>query len=1762
MTRKLLLSVLACAAAACAAGDFTLIRNGRPVCGFVPSGTAQVDADAAFFTNALARIAGAPAAQAETRLVFRVEERGLLEEDDWSVDFPDARTLRITGTDMSCRWALNEILEKDAGVVFCFYGPDGTHWPRRRDFALKAVPRTGGPKGLRLVRDMYVEEPEWERSLGGKKQRGTFFHHAINRIFPLEKYGKEPYVSALMPERNGRRSVPPGKYTGWQVCWASDLAVKEAVANICRRLDEHPEEKVYSLSVNDLEGYCECARCRASNGGTFETPCHYVEHFKSHSPSYYRWVNRVAAGVASRHPRAYAGVLAYCGVIDPPPFKLHPNVVPFICADSQTMVDPATAARRKELFSAWNACAAHFGVWDYTYGCDTYVLPRVYPKEMAAYYGVKRTCPNFDAAFLEGHSYRGEGPKRWLFGKLMYDPTIDVASALETWYVACVGAEAAPHLKAYYALWEDFWHRDDLRGVPWYKPGGVYFPLGDDHSYLHVLRPESAARADALMKRVVETAERTGDAGQCARARSLARWHAFRKARVTADGAFGLQRKDGTFGDAAAAAAFVRRFPEISAAEAERDRLIDVLADAKCAVPYKTVLYGSAEYAAKGFRLAARKSANLVKALSELLEWLDDQEVDAALRAMSVRNDLAPDLAAFARGLAMRQQMPNLLASGTAAEEESDLAAWRESHIARKPDSPLVEPCGRASDGSRRYRLTARGGWPAATRIVRGIEQGHDYYCSAVVSNGSARAVNVRLLVCTISLPQGSHADSGTWKIVRVPPGESRKVSVIYRGGTRPSAQMYVILNGIEKGACCEASSVEMRDLQASSSAEIVLESETFRLTLGADACAKSLVLKTTGEECLDARRNVPFLVSTQERPFNNEIKLAHPNRRTAYPANRVRREGDRLVFGFETAPYEAVVAVRKGKGYLAFTLEKFLTDTVDEHQYKDLSMDVPPVSEFRLVQLPIRERRNFGEWLNVMWDDKSAVAVVGTDPESDIGHERRSDGRLLCADLYAGTRLAGGSAAIVAAPGREAFLSAIDGLESDYDLPRGVRSRRNDLINAGILWSNEITPRNVDRQIDFVRRCGIRLVCLCFTSIVKDTTSSVGDYVWRDEYPRREADLRDMIAKFNAAGIRVGLHVLQTHIGLESAYVTPVADPRLRLTRHYTLAQDIPSAGAVDEIRVFENPKAAPRHPRCRVLKFGGELFTYEDVVTTPPYRFTGVKRGYRDTRAAAQAKGTVGGILDISEFGGVSCYLDQETDLQDEIAGKIARLYDCGMEFCYFDGSEGVSPPCGINVSRSQYRVAKRFRTMPVFAEGAAKSHFVWHLQSGGNAFDIFRPEEFKAKVVEYPLAEALEMAKDFTRVDFGVWWCIPPGTNTWRNGSTVGTQPDDWEFGTSKAAAWDCPAMIRVSEEALEKSPRINDLAEVLRRWEDVRARKWLTPEQKRILRDPKREYHLYLDEKGEYELVEWRQIHLSDVETARCLRAFLFERKGRRYVAYWHLTGRGRFVLADGAGTEIEAGNLAYYVTDASAAEAERAFARASAAAEPSPATVVCHRGERSDGAADNSYAAFSRAAARGFGFECDVRLDASGRVYCAHDAGVPAGRPTYFSEILPLARKGRWIVVDVKGGKCSFEQMAQAMKRELAAQQTANPENLFFICSDRRMLKAVRRILPEYKAMWLTGCALRGDFPKEAMTADEMIGYLKESDASGVALSDREEVFTKDFVGRLAAAGYEVHMCTQGRREMVEDAFRRGARTVIPLDRACEIVDEHRANCVK
>lgn len=147
---------------------------------------------------------------------------------------------------------------------------------------------------------------------------------------------------------------------------------------------------------------------------------------------------------------------------------------------------------------------------------------------------------------------------------------------------------------------------------------------------------------------------------------------------------------------------------------------------------------------------------------------------------------------------------------------------------------------------------------------------------------------------------------------------------------------------------------------------------------------------------------------------------------------------------------------------------------------------------------------------------------------------------------------------------------------------------------------------------------------------------------------------------------------------------------------------------------------------------------------------------------------------------------------------------------------------------------------------------------------------------------------MRDNLTRLNFGwLGYWVP-------DEKTIGTQPDQLEFVTSKAAAWDCPVSIHAYPANLARHPRTEDNFEVFRRWEEVRARKWLTEDQKKMLQDPDQEFMLLLNEKGDFELVACDQIE--DVAGgSREVIAFTFRRNRDLYACYWHISGDRKLEL---------------------------------------------------------------------------------------------------------------------------------------------------------------------------------------------------------------------------------------------------------------------------
>lgn len=665
---------------------------------------------------------------------------------------------------------------------------------------------------------------------------------------------------------------------------------------------------------------------------------------------------------------------------------------------------------------------------------------------------------------------------------------------------------------------------------------------------------------------------------------------------------------------------------------------------------------------------------------------------------------------------------------------------------------------------------------------------------------------------------------------------------------------------------------------------DIIIENEQFKLIVGSNGISKSLLFKPTNEECLIANENIALFSVTQERPYHNEIKLSHPNKKMTFQATSIHKEGDKLIVGFELIPYEAVIRIKETPDYIGFNFEDFIIEPEAYPAY--LKITPPPATEICFMQLPVKNRKYFGEWLNVIWDDNIAINLLGTDPYTRINVEKRNRYHIMKSNAEKNIKLKGvGSALIVC--NTEELLDKIAKVEEDYHLPNGVKSRRDEKTKLSYYWSGDVNPENLQEHLKYAKMGGFKNFMIYYTSFIDSKGyRKLGDYEWNERYPSGKNDLKNMLDKIKAEGITPGFHFLHSHIGRDSKYVTPIPDHRLNLLKYFTLAKPLGESDTV--IYVEQNPEETTMADGCRVLKIGTELISYERYTTIPPYTFTGCIRGIDKTTINSQPRGYICGLLDVSEFGATSIYIDQNTNLQDEIAEKLANIYNAGFKFVYFDGSEGVNSPFWFHVASAQYKVFSRLKPEPVFAEGAAKTHFSWHMLSGGNAFDVFPPESLKEETRRWPAKEAEQMKADFTRINFGWLGYWVPDKNT------IGTQPDMLEYVTSRAAAWDCPVSLHADLKKFDSHPRTSDNLEVLRRWEEVRIKDWLSEEQKQTLKNLDQEHILLLNEQKEFELQPYDQIE-NVANKSKEIRAFIFQRKGDYYVVFWHISGSKKLQL---------------------------------------------------------------------------------------------------------------------------------------------------------------------------------------------------------------------------------------------------------------------------
>lgn len=424
---------------------------------------------------------------------------GELDADGFRIfcPIPD-RLVLIGGKGRGTEFAIYEFLERCVGVRWLYPGPSGTHVPKA---SALPIPDEIASRPAYISRTISTfrdpERPDAGDWLRHHRQNWTIsHHHNLNKLIsPDEFYESHPEFFPLI---NGKREKPEPEGYGWQPVLHADGIVQASIDKITKYFDENAHATSFSLGINDNNNFENAPDAGMNSVDLLD----YSDYF-------FTYANAVVEGVLKKHPDKWFGCLAYVGVTDPPEKSgVNPRIVPHICIDRQGWASEEHAQRDMKRTRDWHAAAPTLGWYDYIYGDEMYRIPRIYNHLMARY--VKFGAENgVKAMYAEHYASPAwiEGPKLYVFLKLLWDPNADVDAITSEWYRLAVGDQAAEPLAKYFGFWEDYW----MTRVPktdWFQQYANRVYMNFVHTgYLDELTMEDLDACGKWMEQVVALAQ-------------------------------------------------------------------------------------------------------------------------------------------------------------------------------------------------------------------------------------------------------------------------------------------------------------------------------------------------------------------------------------------------------------------------------------------------------------------------------------------------------------------------------------------------------------------------------------------------------------------------------------------------------------------------------------------------------------------------------------------------------------------------------------------------------------------------------------------------------------------------------------------------------------------------------------------------------------------------------------------------------------------------------------------------------------------------------------------------------------------------------------------------------------------------------------------------------------------------------------------------------------------------------------------------------
>ncbi|MCP4645320.1 MAG: DUF4838 domain-containing protein [bacterium] len=260
-----------------------------------------------------------------------------------------------------------------------WFTPDVSRIPKRDRLVLPAIDDTQVPvleyrepftkdcfDGDWCARNrMNSSTGELEEKHGGKVRFGAgMFVHTFNRLIPPEKnFDEHPEYFALV---NGERVKERT-----QLCCTNEDVVTICIDETRKAMRSDPEAFVYSVSQNDWDNHCECAKCQAM-----------AEAEDSQMAPVLYLVNRVAEAVEEEFPGKAIETLAYQWTRKAPKtMRPRPNVIIRLCSIECCFMHPLATcpSESNQAFAedarGWAKVADRLWVWDYVTSFRHYLVP-------------------------------------------------------------------------------------------------------------------------------------------------------------------------------------------------------------------------------------------------------------------------------------------------------------------------------------------------------------------------------------------------------------------------------------------------------------------------------------------------------------------------------------------------------------------------------------------------------------------------------------------------------------------------------------------------------------------------------------------------------------------------------------------------------------------------------------------------------------------------------------------------------------------------------------------------------------------------------------------------------------------------------------------------------------------------------------------------------------------------------------------------------------------------------------------------------------------------------------------------------------------------------------------------------------------------------------------------------------------------------------------------------------------------------------------